>query len=206
MEIQARLRTETAERDRRVIAPTAFQRDVMRNRNNAVLLRRLPELGLPQTCLVAGALFQTVWNLQSNRAPEDGIGDYDVFYFDPDDLSSEAEDQISRRAQAVFFDLGIRVDICNQARVHLWYQRYFGHPTQPRTSSEHSVAQFLVRCTCVGYAVDQSAEPRLIAPFGLNDLYAGVLVRNMPTAEPDLYLRKTASYLARWPHLVALAD
>jgi hypothetical protein len=32
-------------------------------------------------------LFQTVWNLQRGRPPGQGIKDYDLFYFDPTDLS-----------------------------------------------------------------------------------------------------------------------
>jgi hypothetical protein len=34
-------------------------------------------------------------------------------------------------------------------------------------------------------------------------MYAGILRRNTPTAEADLFDRKVARYRARWPHLVA---
>lgn len=185
------------------IAPERFEADILRNPVNRALCARLPALGLSETCLVAGALFQTVWNLQCGRAPGDGIDDYDVFYFDRDDVSPEAEARARERAGALVADLGITLDLCNQARVHHWYQEHFGHPTAARRSSEDSVGRFLVRCTCVGYALLPSRAPRLVAPFGLEEMYAGILRRNTPTAEAELFDRQVARYRARWPHLVA---
>jgi hypothetical protein len=42
--------------------------------------------------VTAGCLFQTVWNVVTDRPPTSGIKDYDIFYFDGTDLSWEAED------------------------------------------------------------------------------------------------------------------
>ena len=77
---------------------------IRQNPVNAALLDRLPGLGVAQGTLVAGALFQTVWNLRSGRPPQEGIRDYDVFYWH-DDLSYEAEDRVIRRADSLFRDL-----------------------------------------------------------------------------------------------------
>jgi uncharacterized protein len=49
--------------------------------------------------LVAGCLFQTVWNLQAGRAPEAGIKDYDIFYFDAGDVSVAAEAAVQARVE-----------------------------------------------------------------------------------------------------------
>jgi hypothetical protein len=54
-----------------------------------------------------------------------GVKDYDVFYFD-ENLSWEAEDAVIQQVSALTDDLGITVEIRNQARVHLWYEQYFG--------------------------------------------------------------------------------
>ena len=69
----------------------AFLRDVSRNPANAAILARWDRLALPDAWLVAGCLFQTVWNLQGGRAAGSGIKDYDLFYFDASDLSATAE-------------------------------------------------------------------------------------------------------------------
>ena len=75
-------------------------------------------MGLPDAWLVAGCLFQTVWNLRSGNPPEAHIKDYDLFYFDPADLSEAAEAQVNVRVQSCFAGAGITVEAKNQARVH----------------------------------------------------------------------------------------
>lgn len=60
--------------------PERFVADILTNRYNREILTAWDELDLPDGWLVAGCLFQTVWNLQVHRAPEAGIKDYDIFY------------------------------------------------------------------------------------------------------------------------------
>jgi hypothetical protein len=75
-------------------------------------------LDLQDGWLVAGCLFQTVWNIRSNRAPEAGIKDYDIFYFDASDLTEEAEARVQQRVEAALGKLGVPIEVKNQARVH----------------------------------------------------------------------------------------
>jgi uncharacterized protein len=93
---------------------------VVQNRANRIILERLPEIGLPDAFLVAGSLFQTVCNVLTGRAPDYGIKDDDIFYFD-DDTSWEAEDAVIRHVTSLFSELGVAIEARNQARVHLWY-------------------------------------------------------------------------------------
>jgi hypothetical protein len=184
-----------------------FVDDVRRNASVAALLDRLPAFRLPQAALVAGALFQTAWNLQWARAPTDSIRDYDVFYFDADDLSAAAEARVNAQLNAACADLGVTIEACNQARVHQWYEAHFGHPYAPLASVDEGISRFLVRCTCVGLQPTPGAgAPRLIAPHGLADLYAGRLERNAPFAPAALFRRKAESYRARWPQLVVESE
>ena len=48
--------------------------------------------------------------------------------FDARDLSSEAQDVVIERAAELFADLDVVVEVCNEARVHLWYEEHFGVP------------------------------------------------------------------------------
>lgn len=98
----------------------------MSNPTNSALLSRLPSLGLNECYLTAGCLFQPVWNRALGWAPDHGIKDYDMFYFDARDLSWDAEDLVIRRVGQITDHLGIRVETRNQARVHLWYEQRFG--------------------------------------------------------------------------------
>lgn len=187
-------------------AAARFVTDVRRNGSVAALLDRLPAFRLPQAALVAGALFQTVWNVQWARAPTDSVRDYDVFYFDADDLSAAAEARVNAQLNAACADLGVTIEACNQARVHQWYEAHFGHPYAPLASVDEGISRFLVRCTCVGLQPSVGAAPRLIAPHGLTDLYAGRLVRNAPFAPRALFECKAASYRARWSQLVVESE
>lgn len=169
---------------------------IRRNPVNAAILDRLPALGAPQAHLVAGALFQTVWNVRGGRPPGAGIRDYDLFYWDAD-TSYEAEDAVIRRAALLFADLNARVEVRNQARVHLWFPHKHGVTRPPIGSAREGIRQFLVECTCVG--VDARGE--LYAPCGLADLAAGILRPNPHNHTPGLYAAKVADYRTRWPWL-----
>ena len=177
-----------------------FLERVRCNANNRTILERLPELGARGAMLAAGCLFQTVWNLADGRAPGAGIADYDLFYFDDADLSYEAEDDVIRRGRALFADLGVEVEIRNQARVHLWYPSRFGGEYPALTSTEDGVDRFLVACTCVGVA-NEGGRLRLHATYGLDELEAGVLRPNPKMRAPELFRAKAESYRARWPSL-----
>jgi hypothetical protein len=183
------------------LTAAAFVDRIRANPFNAELLERLPDLGLPQCNLVAGCLFQTVWNLESNRDPAADIRDYDVFYFDSSDLSWDAEDIAIRRADALLGDLPIRIELRNQARVHLWYEAKFGGAYPALASATDGIDRYLVACTCVGI---DAVTGTLHAPDSLDDLQAGRLRLNPRNPRPDLFLAKAADYRARWPWLTIL--
>ncbi|WP_343713769.1 nucleotidyltransferase family protein [Inquilinus sp.] len=170
----------------------------MANPVNAALLQRLPRLGLPQCFLTAGCLFQAAWNRRSGLAPETAVKDYDVFYFDDRDLSWEAEDAVIQDVAALCADLGVAVEVRNQARVHLWYRQRFGGDYPQLRSATDGIDRYLVQCTCLGIEV---ATGRLYAPNGLEDMVAGVLRPNPLNPSPALFRAKAESYQARWPWL-----
>jgi len=182
-----------------------FVADVRTNRHNRAILERWHALNLPDGWLVAGCLFQTVWNLQAGAAPEANIRDYDLFYFDADDLSEAGEQRVQAHVDDVLGDLGIVTEAKNQARVHLWYQDHFGHPYAPLASSRDGIARFLVPATCVGLRMAADG-PELFAPYGLPLLYAGRLTPNPLIDHRELFHAKARSYQARWPALVIQAD
>ncbi|WP_077046352.1 nucleotidyltransferase family protein [Pseudomonas sp. KK4] len=182
------------------LTPDQLLSIAMTNPVNAQVTSRLPSLGLDQCMLTAGCLFQAVWNQHSHRPADWGIKDYDVFYFDTD-LSWEAEDQVIRSAQALFQDLGVNVEIRNQARVHLWYGQRFGKPYPALQSSKEGVDRYLVAGTCLGLDIETG---EVYAPNGLGDTEQGILRINPKNPQPDLFEQKAKSYQARWPWLKIL--
>jgi hypothetical protein len=169
---------------------------------NRKILERLPMLGAPQACLVAGSVYQAFWNGLSERPVAEGVKDYDLFYFDGSDLSYEAEDVVVRRAGALFADLDVLVDVKNQARVHLWYPQRFGGDYPKLEKVEDGIARFLVRSTCIGLMPQDGGTLRLIAPYGVEETRRGELRPNALWCPDRARFRaKAESYVARWPWL-----
>lgn len=193
----------SSEHDAKAALARRFVSETLQNPHNAALLERLPFLGLPDAWLVAGCLFQTIWNLRSGLEPTANIKDYDLFYFDGNDLYESAEQQVQAQVTALFADLPITVEAKNQARVHLWYERWFGYPYAPLQSARHGIERFLVPCTCVGLQPGNTTQtpPLLYAPYGLAELYAGLMRPNPACPHLPLFQAKADSYRERWPWL-----
>ena len=168
---------------------------------NAALLDRLPCLGLSDCWLVAGCIFGTVWNVRSGRPPAENIRDYDVFYCDHGDLSYEAEDRIIKRVDAAFADLKAPIEVRNQARVHLWYERRFGRPYAALEKSTDGVDRFLVCGTCIAIRCVANEPQDVYATYDVADLDQGLLRPNPLNHAGDRFLEKALSYKARWPRL-----
>lgn len=175
-----------------------FIQVVRQNPVNAAILDGLPELEqfAPQAMLVAGSLFGTVWNVQTGRPPTENIKDYDLFYWAAD-LSYEAEDAVIRQAGALLAHLNAPIEVRNQARVHLWFNAKHGLNRPPLQSAREGVQQFLVECTCLGI----DARGTVYAPYGLDDMQAGLLKLNALNHSPGLYEAKIRDYQRRWPWL-----
>ena len=182
-----------------------FIRDMLSNRINRAIMENWRSLDLSDGWLVAGCLFQTAWNLRCGRAPEAGIKDYDIFYFDHRDLSSDAEARVQRRVDAVLGCLGAPIEVKNQARVHLWYEEYFGYPYAQLASSTDGIDRFLIPATCVGMRPTSTGYD-VYAPHGLEIMYAGQLAPNPLVPHMTLFERKAASYKQRWDWLEVRAS
>jgi len=180
-----------------------FRNLVLRNPVNDALLDELVQLELPDAWIVSGCLTQTIWNIQTGRATGYGIDDYDVFYFDSD-LSWEAEDRVIGRLRATSARLGIRIEVRNQARVHLWYQQKHGTPYPALDRAPDGIDRFLIRCSQVGIQRHRGGD-HIHAREGFDDI-ADMMVRPnfTPNFSAKAYRVKTARWISLWPELTVL--
>ena len=145
---------------------------------------------------------QPVLNHLTGRAPEYGIKDYDLGYFDGSDLSYEAEDAVIRRVAAAFDEpLRSRVEVRNQARVHLWFEAHFGEAYAPLSSIAEALERFASPMFAVGVRLGLDGRLHIEAPFGLSDLFA-LKLRPNPLRPNRGFERVAASVASRWPELV----
>ena len=160
------------------------------------------ELALPDWRIVSGAVYQTAWNALTGRAPDYGIRDYDLVYFDGADLSYEGEDiHIRRTAAAYAPDLSDKVEVRNQARVHLWFEGKFGEPYAPLTCTDEALERFVSPAYGVGVRLEPDGQLDIAAPFGLEDMFAMRLRPNPRRGLATGWARVTRGVVERWPEV-----
>lgn len=169
------------------------------------VLETVRALDLPDWMVFSGAVYQPVWNQLTGRAPDYGIKDYDVAYHDDSDTSYEAEDVVIKRVAAAFEPpLRELVEVRNQARVHLWFNKKFGadEPYPPLENSAAALKRFVATAFCVGVRLEPDDRLSVWAPFGLEDLFALRLRPNpLRVKGAGGWERTTASAKARWPEI-----
>lgn len=163
------------------------------------------ELDLPEWLIFSGAIYQPVLNLLTGRDADYGIKDYDLGYFDPSDTSYEAEDVVIQRvAKAFASPLREMVEVRNQARVHLWFEDKFREPYAPLMSSEEALSRFTTTAFSVGVRLEADDSLTILAPFGLEDLFA-LRLRPNPNRLTTGFSRTAESAVRRWPELSVVA-
>ena len=65
----------------------------------------------------------------------------------------------------------------------------------------HQISSCLVTGTCVAMTSDAQGTLLVAAPFGLDDMFDGILRANKSHGKRNLFTAKAASYSARWPWL-----
>ncbi|MEP7099459.1 MAG: nucleotidyltransferase family protein, partial [Burkholderiales bacterium] len=162
-------------------------------------LHQVRRLGLPDWCIGAGAVRNCVWDHLHGKSTPSPLSDVDVAYFDASELSSLRDAQLQSALQAA--DADTPWEVTNQAGVHLWFEACFGHAVEPLRSLEEAVASWPEFATALGVALRDDGSLKLIAPHGLDELFAMVVRRNPVRVSVDTYRERVATkrYAERWP-------
>ncbi|HEY3912360.1 MAG TPA: nucleotidyltransferase family protein [Stellaceae bacterium] len=168
------------------------------------LLAAIRTLRLPQWRLVAGCLYQTVWNCLTGHPPRTGIKDYDLIYFDDRDLSWAAEDRVIRQVAAATRGCVGPVETRNQARVHLWFESRFGVPYPQLSSADAALPYYASVVQAIGVRLEDDGRLDVLAPFGFNDLFAMVIRPNLALDNAAAHTRKALRAQAIWPELTVI--
>jgi hypothetical protein len=166
----------------------------------ATIVDRWLQIGLPDCWLVAGCLAQTVWNDAFGLPATHGISDIDLVYFDGEDLSAEAEAGHAALVRTLFADLGLWIDVKNEARVHLWYAEKFGNALAPYVSTEDAITTFPTTATAVGVQ-PRAGGLHVFAPYGLSDLLGLIVRPNKKQITQAIYDAKVNKWQAKWSGL-----
>ena len=181
-----------------------FEAIIHGDRDLAYLLAAARDLALPQWRVVSGCLYQTVWNVLTNKPARTGIKDYDLIYFDDSDLSWEAEDQVIRRVSDRIRGLSAPVEARNQARVHRWFKQCFGGDYSPLRSADESLTRYASIAHAVGVRLEPDGQLDVIAPFGLDDIFAMVIRPNRVIDNQISHEAKAVRAKTIWPEVVII--
>lgn len=160
------------------------------------------DLDLPDWWLVSGAIYNNVWNYLSGRNFMTGVNDFDVFYFDGNDLSYEAEDLQIKRVEKSFANLSHPIELRNQARVHLWAPQKFGHSFTPLKSSQDMLDMFASKTHAVGVRLLGGDALKIAAPFGLDDMFSFRVTPNPALNNRNAHEKKASRAKGIWPELI----
>ncbi|MEO6277657.1 MAG: nucleotidyltransferase family protein [Roseateles sp.] len=165
-------------------------------------LRAGRALGLAQWCIGAGALRNLVWDHLHGHAEPTRPADVDFAYFCDLDLGAERDQALQQQLADLCPD--VPWEVTNQAGVHLWFDRHFGHAVEPLHSLEEAIASWPEPATAVGMWLDDHDALHVIAPHGLADLLDMRIRRNPVRVSVETYRQRCASkrYAERWPSVV----
>ncbi|WP_068083554.1 nucleotidyltransferase family protein [Polycladidibacter stylochi] len=168
------------------------------------LLHIVNRLQLKQCWLVSGAIYQNVWNTLSNKPLGNGIKDYDIIYYDADDLSYDGEDKHIGTLNKLSAHMRIEVELKNQARVHLWYPKRFQCPYPQLQTALQSLLYYASTTHSVAVRLSGRGELEIHAPFGLEDIFSMIIRPNYALNNQKSYVSKAMRQQSIWPQLTVL--
>lgn len=159
----------------------------------STVLPAIAQVNLPNWWLAGGAVRNTVWRMLFGNDCNLIIKDFDIAFFDAEgDRSQELAAKTTLTKQFP----NDQFDVKNQASFARWR---FGRKTY--TSTEDGITNWLHTATAVGVRLDTQGKWQFFTPYGLDDLFDGI-IRPTPahTHNPDAE-RKAAEFLQKCPCL-----
>jgi len=158
------------------------------------VLRAIRALKLPDWWLAGGAVRNTVWR---TLFPEDcalTIKDFDIAFFDK---NGTRENEIAAREILLKEFPHLIFDVKNQASFGVWRPWHFTFE-----SAGDGIAHWLHTATAVGIRLNDADEIEIFAPYGLTDLFGGVIRPTWHNADAEAAELKKMDFLKKCPRLV----
>lgn len=148
-------------------------------------LQAVHDLGLPDCWIGAGFIRNLVWDRLAGFPTSTALNDVDVVWFSRGLADASDDVELERRLNCV--DSGFHWSVKNQARMHL------RNGDAPYQSVMDALMHWPETATAVAARINDHGVVEVIAPYGLDDLFAGI-VRATPRFETE---KRTELY-ARW--------
>ena len=167
--------------------------NILSNSSVGTVLPAISQLNLPDWWLAGGALRNTVWRSIFGEDCQLFIKDFDIAFFDQ---TGDRDQELAAKAILTNQFPDYLFDIKNQASFARWRS---GKKTF--TSTEDGIENWLHTTAAIGVRLNNRGEWEFFTPYGLEDLFNGI-VRATPANvdNPDAQ-RKADGYLQKCPCL-----
>ncbi|MEH7309111.1 nucleotidyltransferase family protein, partial [Neobacillus drentensis] len=177
--------------------------------NNSEPLRRffkvLQNSELPPDYYIgAGCITNTVWNYLSGFPLNYGISDVDVVYYDREDLSRDSEYKYKEELVCKLGNFPFKLDVKNEAGVHLWYEKKFGFSIKPYKSLETAIDSWPTTATSLGIRKEKTGSYKIYAPYKLDDLFSMIVRPNKLMVNREIFEKKVDKWKEKWPDLTII--
>lgn len=160
------------------------------------VLKAVHSLNLPDWLIGAGFIRNPVWDMLHNFRKQTPITDTDVAYFDPNDISEETE---IKHQETLLKILVTDWSVTNQARM-----AKINNQSRSYVSTADAIAHWPETATSIGITMLSDNSLKIIAPHGLDDLFA-LRLRMTPDFgdghEAFLARVNKKRWLSKWPKL-----
>ncbi|WP_017652521.1 nucleotidyltransferase family protein [Fortiea contorta] len=158
-----------------------------------VVLRAISLVNLPNWWLAGGAVRNTVWRTIFNPQCELIINDFDIAFFD--EQGNRSQELAAKTILTQKFP-GYEFDVKNQASFARWRP---GRRTY--TSTEDGICEWLHTATAVGVRLDPQGQWQFFTPYGLDDLFNGIILPTPVHTHNPKAQEKATSFLQKCPCL-----
>ena len=159
-----------------------FLAAALRNPVNEIIADELFRLALPDAWIVSGCLVQTVWNVLTDARRRLRHRRLRCLLFRSRHLMAGRGRRDPAIAGPARNDLGVTIEVRNQARVHLWYPQKHGLPYPALRSFDRRHRPLPDQEIPRSESAARSDGHDVYAPNGFDDI-AGLIVRPNPGAE-----------------------
>jgi uncharacterized protein len=153
------------------------------------VLPAISQINLSDWWLAGGAVRNTVWREIFGQDCSLTIKDFDIAFFD---AAGDRSQELAAKSALIELFPQHQFDVKNQASFARWRSGY-----QSYTSTEDAISNWLHTATTVGVKLDNQGQWQFFMPYGLDDLFDGV-IRPTPTHidNPDAR-NKAAGFLQK---------
>lgn len=170
------------------------------------ILTYLSEIELPHFYIIAGAVFQTIWNYYDHNPLHFKNKDIDIIYYDQNHLEKEDEEALKRKITDHFELLGLHYtfDIHNEARMHLWKKENENQQLRYIEHAEEAIGSLIATVQAIGITLDKGVI-NIYAPYGFSDIFSKTIrpIKQIGNTK-ERYEKKVASWQKKFSNLTVI--